>query len=515
MVSCSVFVRATRWQAGTRMRCLVLSSRRTMMRSFGRFSRISSCGTRGISLGMSSGFCSAGHWIMGFGGRVVEVVCNGCVNVLLHRSSRDGEGPSSVSSLDVGSSGVCCRLAFLNIHKETQDAWHQQQQHKNSSSLDEEDTNISNNVLSYHPFNQQKRTETNVPQIRVTTPQYHRSTMNYSPPTQPLQRKQSQHFHHTIWTPIQRRFPTLQLSPSTKHKHTFTSPLQPPFNPIVQVHQHPVTHNPLMVTDGLAGLHCQQISYPNTIHAPIAMTARKRPPTHHPETNSSCTDELCSRIRPHPPTKSQHKISWFTRIQQYFYKISHDTQTQTQPAMITHSPQTFHSVFLPENNTTYPYVPLNPTASSFFPLKQPFLQSPTNPKYHPSKTRPSRTLYTPPSHTHYTRPPSVANIQTHKNKKPHRQHKGHNHHGQRGHKHTAKEPHVQRRKMHTDTIQTHCQKSHQNKFNKMKTKPDVSAVTRPLTTLRESEDHGVCLYTVTRRYGRRHDTGRGSRRWRS
>ncbi len=308
---------------------------------------------------------------------------------------------------------------FLNLHKETQDAWQQQQQHKNSSSLDEEDTNISNNVLSYHPFDQQRSTATNVPQIRVTTPQYHRSTMNYSSPTRPLQMKQSQQFNQTIWNPIPRRFPTLPFSPSTKHKHTFTSPLQPSFNPEMQVHQHPVTHNPFMVTDGLACLHCQQISYPDTIHAPIVITARKRPPTHHPETNSSCTDERCSRIRPHPPTTSQHKISWFTRITQYFYKTSHDTHTQTQPAIITHLSQTFHLVFLPENNTKYPYVPLNPTASPFFPLKQPFLKSPTNPKYHPSKTRPSRTLYTPPSHTHYTRPPSVANIQTHKNKKLH------------------------------------------------------------------------------------------------
>jgi hypothetical protein len=88
------------------MRCLALSSRRTI-RSFGRFSRISSGGTRGISLGMSSGFCNAGHWLMGFGARVVDVVCNGCVDVLLHWSSRDGEDPSSCG----WSSGVRCLLA--------------------------------------------------------------------------------------------------------------------------------------------------------------------------------------------------------------------------------------------------------------------------------------------------------------------------------------------------------------------------------------------------------------------
>ncbi len=139
-------------------------------------------------------------------------------------------------------------------------------------------------------------------------------------------------------------------------------------------------------------------------------------------------------------------------------------------------------MFLPENNTKYPLVPLNPTASPFFPLKESFLKCPTNPKYHPSKTRPSRTLYTQPSRTHYTRSPSVVNKQTHKNKKTHRQHKQHDRHGQRGHKHTAKEPHVQRRKMPTDIIQTQYKKSHRNKFNNLTTKPDVYAVTRPLTT---------------------------------
>jgi hypothetical protein len=36
--------------------------------------------------------------------------------------------------------------------------------------------------------------------------------------------------------------------------------------------------------------------------------------------------------------------------------------------------------------------------------------------------------------------------------------------------------------MHTNTKQTHCQKSRRNKFNTTKAKPDVSAVTRPLTT---------------------------------
>jgi hypothetical protein len=35
------------------------------------------------------------------------------------------------------------------------------------------------------------------------------------------------------------------------------------------------------------------------------------------------------------------------------------------------------------------------------------------------------------------------------------------------------------------------------------------------STLRESEDQSVCLHTVTQGSGRRHDTGRGSRRWRS
>ena len=139
-------------------------------------------------------------------------------------------------------------------------------------------------------------------------------------------------------------------------------------------------------------------------------------------------------------------------------------------------------MFLPENNTRYPLVSLNPTASPFFPLQEPFLKCPTNPKYHPSKTRPSRTLYTPPSSTHYKRSPSVTNKQTHKNKKTHRQHKQHDLHGQRGHKNTAKEPHVQRRKMHTDIIQTQYKNSHRNKFNNLKTKPDVSAVTRPLKT---------------------------------
>jgi hypothetical protein len=208
--------------------------------------------------------------------------------------------------------------------------------------------------------------------------------MSYSSPTRPLQTQQSQQSNQTIWNPIPRRFPTLlPLSPSTKHKNTLSSPLQPSFHPIMQVHQHPVTHNPFAMTDGLACLHCQQIPYPDTIHAPITMTARKRPPTHHPEPNSSCTDELCSRI-PHPPTTSQHKISWFTHLTQYFTNTSPKTQTQTQPAILTHLPQTFHSVFLPENNTKYPSVPLNPAdASPFFPLKEPFHKCPTNPKYHP------------------------------------------------------------------------------------------------------------------------------------
>ena len=193
---------------------------------------------------------------------------------------------------------------FLNLHKETQDTWQQQQQHKHSSSQDNEDRNISNNVLSYNPYNQQRRTETNVPRIRVTNPQYRRPKMSYSSTTRPLQTQQS-HQSNAIWNPIPRRFPTL---PSTKPKHTLTSPLQPPFHPIMQVPQHPVTHKIFARTDGLACLHCHQIQYPDTIHAPITMTARKRPPTHHPEPNSSCTEELCSRI-PHPPTTSQHKIS--------------------------------------------------------------------------------------------------------------------------------------------------------------------------------------------------------------
>ncbi len=107
MVSCSVFVRATRWQAGTRIRCLAFSSRRTI-RSFGRLSRISSGGIRGMSFGISSGFCSAGHRLMGFGGSVVEIVCNGCVDVRLHWSSSTREGPSSCGLLGVGSSTIRC-----------------------------------------------------------------------------------------------------------------------------------------------------------------------------------------------------------------------------------------------------------------------------------------------------------------------------------------------------------------------------------------------------------------------
>jgi hypothetical protein len=35
---------------------------------------------------MSSGFCSAGHWLIGFGGMVVEVVCNGALRHMVEIS---------------------------------------------------------------------------------------------------------------------------------------------------------------------------------------------------------------------------------------------------------------------------------------------------------------------------------------------------------------------------------------------------------------------------------------------
>jgi hypothetical protein len=233
--------------------------------------------------------------------------------------------------------------------------------------------------------------------------------MEYSSPNRPLQMQQSQQLNQTLWNPIPRRFQTLPLSSSTKQQHTLTSPIQPSFHENMQVHQHPVTHNPFVLTDGLACLQCQKIPYPDTmIHAPITMTTLKRPPPHHPETNSSCTDG--SRIRHHLPTTSQHKTSWFNRLKQYFYKTYHDTHTQTQPAIITHLPQTFHSVFLPENITKSPSFSLNPTASPFFPLEQPSHKRLPTPRYHPSKARPSRTLYTAHSNTHSNKTPSIVNI---------------------------------------------------------------------------------------------------------
>ena len=55
-----------------------------------------------MSAGISSGFCNAGHWSMGLGGKVVEIVCKGCVFVRLHVSPwGDGGvcGGSSVASV--------------------------------------------------------------------------------------------------------------------------------------------------------------------------------------------------------------------------------------------------------------------------------------------------------------------------------------------------------------------------------------------------------------------------------
>ncbi len=60
---------------------------------------------------------------------------------------------------------------FFNLHNE-HETWKQKPHNKNSSSLDEEDRNLSNNVLSYNPLNQQRHTATHVPRLRFTTPQY-------------------------------------------------------------------------------------------------------------------------------------------------------------------------------------------------------------------------------------------------------------------------------------------------------------------------------------------------------
>ena len=109
MVSCSVLVRATRWHAGTSIRCRPLLSRRTI-RSFGRPLRISSGGILGISFGMSSAFWSAGHWFIGFGGRVVEMVCVGPVRVRTQGFSRAMEG-GLLSRFDTLGLAACCRLA--------------------------------------------------------------------------------------------------------------------------------------------------------------------------------------------------------------------------------------------------------------------------------------------------------------------------------------------------------------------------------------------------------------------
>jgi hypothetical protein len=118
---------------------------------------------------------------------------------------------------------------FLNLHNDTQDAWKQKQHNKNSSSLDEEDRNLSNNVLSYHPLNQHRNTATNVPRLRFTTPQYHRSAMEYSSPNRLLPTQQSKITPNSL----EPNTTTLSNSPvisSTKQQHTLTSPIQPSFH---------------------------------------------------------------------------------------------------------------------------------------------------------------------------------------------------------------------------------------------------------------------------------------------
>ncbi len=79
------------------MRCRPFLSRR-MIRSGGIPALISSVGTCTILGGMSSGSCNVGHLSIGRGGALVEIVCNGCLNVRWHSFS--------VVGVAVGESGV-------------------------------------------------------------------------------------------------------------------------------------------------------------------------------------------------------------------------------------------------------------------------------------------------------------------------------------------------------------------------------------------------------------------------
>ncbi len=81
------------------MRCRPFLSRR-MIRSGGIPALVSSLGTCTILGGMSSGSCNAGHLPIGRGGALVEIVCNGCLNVRLHSVSVVGVavGESDVTS---------------------------------------------------------------------------------------------------------------------------------------------------------------------------------------------------------------------------------------------------------------------------------------------------------------------------------------------------------------------------------------------------------------------------------